>query len=94
MICGGWSGNSSANGQDQDLLEKYAKAVVERQLNRKFKTVVAVQSRSQLVAGMNYTIKGKFDDICVIVALHEPISGDTYVTGIKHGEDVTENSDF
>ncbi len=95
MLCGGWSGIGPANGRDQELLE-LVRPTIESYLKKTFQTITAVQSKSQVVNGTNYLIKGKFDDEYIVVLIHEPWSNDEkpYARSLGHGPHITEHSEF
>ncbi|KAI4806964.1 hypothetical protein KUCAC02_017753 [Chaenocephalus aceratus] len=56
VMCGGWSGTEDATEETQESCDA-VKDQVEKETNQKYVVYKAVKYRSQVVAGLNLTIK-------------------------------------
>lgn len=71
-MCGGFTSSSSAPAEHQEILLS-VKAELETRLGRSIGELHALESSTQVVAGINYLIKAKADEIIFLVKVHKPL---------------------
>mmetsp|Transcript_78260 Transcript_78260/g.153617 ORF Transcript_78260/g.153617 Transcript_78260/m.153617 type:complete len:99 (+) Transcript_78260:42-338(+) len=70
--CGGFGGAKEATAEEQAILES-VKGEVEAHLGKTFSVFQAISYTTQVVAGVNYIIKTKCDDIVAHIKIAKPL---------------------
>lgn len=72
MLCGGFSNVRDAEDDDQEVLN-HVKEEIKQQVGGEGKNIRALKVATQVVAGINYLMKVKYDDKYVHVKIAKPL---------------------